>query len=98
MFVGFTDDTAALNWPAANYRGPHARMMITAAGRVDLRRATKFSEGAHHSRFQKAALVQVFEQCAESLVEARDHEARHLLDVREWFRAVDVPSDFAENC
>src|SRR5437868_7016217 len=43
--VRFTDDAAAADRTAAHEDGPHARVMVAAAGRVDLRRAAELAQG-----------------------------------------------------
>src|SRR5207253_9595501 len=91
------DDAAATDWAAAHDDGPHARMVIAAAGGIDLRSAAELAHGRHDGVAQHAALLQIFQKCAEAPIKVRRDFARHLRDIRKRPRAVNIPGHFVEH-
>ena len=54
--------------------------MIAARLRIDLGCAAEFAPGNYHRRIEQAALVEVFDQCAESAVPARQKTVAHRVE------------------
>src|SRR3954465_13809239 len=78
--IALPNDSAALDSAAGEINGPALWPMIAAPGWIDLRGASEFSKITHQGLLEHAALRQVLNQRAITLVIHRRHNVAHPLD------------------
>ena len=96
-FIAFADDASAFHSASGEGNGPALRPMIAAAGRIDLWRTAKLSEGSDECAVEHAALEKIFEEGAVALIVHRRDDLFHTFDGSERLGTVDVPRDFIED-
>src|SRR5690606_14088457 len=91
------DDASALHAATGKVAGPALRPMIATARRVDLGSAAELGEIADEGVLEHAALVQILNEGAVTLVVHGGYDILHTGNGSERLGTVNVPGDFIDS-